>query len=432
VLNAAPDRAAARVVFLVDASGSMNEAGGGVGGVDQKFRLAARAVAGAVALLHADDQLTVLTFNDGVERIGAGTKAESGAGLEERLLRVQPTGPTSPDAALAEVAKAFANKPADAPGMLVLLTDGEIPSMEVGKWEAMLRSTGASLAIIAPPASHRDALSELAEKVSATWYATADATRWAMLLRRAVAERFAGRERTERVEWQSENLEPALHGDTARWQEVWRKSESLEVVRAGKTTLAAVAQRGLGKVGAVAMDDASAAGQALLERMVERLAPPAGDRRITLSSTHEGNHWSLVADAIDGGQFMNGLSLHATIVGIGAPRDVVLDAKGPGRYEARLESSHPFEAIVAERGDGRADHFVGRLQVAQVEVGEWPASVEAGSAMKVPQGAVVLGAADGGRAWSPRVESAPFALAPLLWGIGIVLLMMRLLVGWSG
>ena len=106
----------AQIVFVLDASGSMNESAG-VGMPDQKFRLASRGVRGALELLHADDRLAVLAFNDGVQRIGVGTKREIETGLEERLLRVQPTGPTSPDVALREISSGFSpKKAADAPG----------------------------------------------------------------------------------------------------------------------------------------------------------------------------------------------------------------------------------------------------------------------------------------------------------------------------
>jgi von Willebrand factor type A domain len=430
VFNAAPDRAAARIVFLLDASGSMNESAGPAM-PDQKFRLASRGVMGAIELLHAEDQLAVLAFNGGVQRIGVGTKQELGTSLEEQLLRVQPTGPTSPDVALPEISSAFTNQTADAPAMVVLLTDGEIPSMDVARWEAVLRSAGASLAIIAPRSSHADSLAALAAAVHATWYSTEDATRWPLLLRRAVSERFAGRERTDPLEWQSENLEgAALRGKSARWREVWRKPEALDLARAGTTTLAALAQHGLGRVAALAMKDSSAAGEALVQRVVQRIAPPEGDRRITLSSAHDRDHWKITADAVENGEFLNGLQLHATVVTAEATLDVPLVVTGPGHYEARVESAHPFEAIVAERME-KGEHFVGTLRMPQMEIGEWPASVDAGSLMKIPAAAKVIGTGDSGGAWSARVPRATMALAFPLWITGILLLLASLRVGQS-
>jgi Mg-chelatase subunit ChlD len=427
VFNSSPNRTPARIVFLLDASGSMNETAGPTM-PDQKFRLAAHGVIGAIERLHADDQLTVLTFNDAVHRLAAGTKQELAATLEERLAHVQPTGPTSPDAALPEIASAFANKPPDAPALVILLTDGQIPSIDAARWEATLHAAGASLTLIAPHASPADALSALATTLHAHWYPTEDATRWPLLLRRAVSDAFAGREQTTPLDWHSENFDgPVLQGKIARWREVWRKPEALPLARADDTTLAAIAQRGLGRVAAVAMNDLSPSGTALLQRIVQKLAPPAGDRRVTLSGTRSGEHWLLTADALDDGQFMNELDLHATVINAEATTNVGFHLTAPGHYEAGVESPHPFQAIVAE-----GDHLVGTLPIAQVEISEWPASVEVEDEMKIPAGVMILDPNESADKWAPHVQRTPVALAPVFWGMGILLLLLSLLVKRSG
>jgi hypothetical protein len=418
--NVPPDRPPAHIVFLLDASGSMNESASPTT-PDQKFRLAAQGVLNAVHLLHPKDQLTLLTFNDTVHALAAGTRQQLEPTLHELLTHVQPTGPTDPDAALPAITAAFANKPADAPALLILLTDGEIPTLDLPRWQKALAPTNVSLLIIAPRPQSADALSTLASTLHAHWYTTDDPTLWPTLLQRAVTDPFAGQTHTSPLHWLSQNLAPPLRGKTSSWQDAWLKPEALPLAVAEDHPLAAFAQRGLGKVAALAMP--ADADSALLQALLQKIAPPPGDRRITLAAHRLGNHWQLTADAQDHHHFLNDLHLHANLITADATSDQPLLLTAPGFYEATITSAHPFSAVVTSA----AGHFVGTVQFPQLETDEWPASVDPSTSLLIPPDATLIDPTKNLTPWSPRINGPVLNLTAPCWLAAVMVLLMSVL-----
>ena len=450
VWSAPRERPAARVVFVLDASGSMNEVAEGQLMAERKFRLVARGVESAMELLKDDDLVTVLTFNNQAEKVAAGRKEEL-VGSEPRpsesdratnLLRnaldqVQPTGGTVPDSALELVAEALGeNKPRakdTPPPMVVLLTDGEIPAMDVSKWKLALQKAGAKMTVVAPPSQSSDAvLGQLAKEVGATWLNGENAGAWAGLLKRALAEELMGRAMTTELRWKSDDEK--LTGTTREWIEVWKKAESKLVASSDDRCLAATAQRGLGKVSAVAMgSEKGGEGDALLTRIIKESMPAAGDRRFTLSVRREeeegGGGWIVRADGIETGKFLDGEKLTMRVVDRGEQRVIDMQQTGAGRYEARVDGGEAFAGVVIRKKGGAKDgiQLVGRILPGKTEVGEWPASVEKKAEFLPPTEKISANETDR-RKWKPRIWRWRMDLSRGFWVLGGLLALSSLWV----
>ena len=426
-----PERPGANVIFLLDCSASMNEAGGGAPGLtDRKIALVARGVESALELLQNRDTISVVTFNSDAALVVSGNKKEVEKGLGSKLAELRPQGTTTPDTAL-EIVRSLVPPTPEREGagrmtMLVLLTDGEIPKMNVKAWGELLKKSGTLLTVVAPTPGAlgtlgvgQDVLPVLAKENSATWLALDDAGGWTALLRRAVAERLMGRARTTTIDWNSEfgNQNSELKGTTSRWIETYLKAEakSRAITQSpdpGAKTPAAIARRGLGQVAALAMDADAAESRALLAKLVREAAPSAGDRRFTLTARREAGGWRLRADGHDERGFLNNLQLHATILTPTDSRSVDLPQTAPGTYEVQLSAAvdGPFAAIVT-RSSQPNDVLVGTLRPANVQTDEYPASVESTA---LPQDATVLPADDKSQ-WSPRLAGWSLSMAPSFW-----------------
>ena len=227
-----------QVVFVLDASGSMAEpvAGG------RKFAFVAAGVGEALASLRDQDRVTAVVFGERVRRIAEGTKKEVAGKLVDGLREIAagstpPSGPTVPDGALAEIERSL-----DEQTMVVFLTDGEIPKMDVGRWAKSLGGAKARLTLVSP-GSEEGMLAELARATNAVWLKTNDAGKWPTLLKDAVELPVVGKARKNRVGWKGEGIS----GETGRWVETWTKEGSIlraSSDNANGRALSAVARRG--------------------------------------------------------------------------------------------------------------------------------------------------------------------------------------------
>ena len=144
------------IVFLLDASASMNEVEIIDGTSVRRITLLGRAVEEAVQYLGTADRVTAITFNREARLIADEHGGAAGAALLRRQLSaVEPMGETAPDSALGTVAAAVGQTPG---AVVVLITDGEIPSMDVPMWKALFeRASVSKFVIIAPSSVHSGA-----------------------------------------------------------------------------------------------------------------------------------------------------------------------------------------------------------------------------------------------------------------------------------
>jgi hypothetical protein len=439
-----------QVVFLLDASGSMNEAvalqpetrGAAVqerGTADgTRFRLLAQNVQQAAALLAADDRLAIITFNGGADRLADGTAASVRPMLAAALGGVMPTGTTAPDAALGELRAVLAEPPGTSPSsrLVILVTDGEIPAMAIDRWEALLAAqVGVRLVIIAPPPAPGSLVQRLVQAVpGAALYPAAAPGAWEGLLRRIVSREVDGGAHDTPLPWQAavDWLQPR-GGEASRWMDVWIKPESTLLVRGdptpatGTRPLAALVQRGLGQVAAIAMsgkDD-----RALLDQLLTRVAAAPGDRRFAVmlrkgpssaappGDDTGGSGWRLIADGADANGFIDGERLAANLFLPDRPEPVRITMRqtAPGHYEAAAEGA--VAATVFREASSPV--LLGRVPIPSVETGEWPASFSQG--LQVADNSLALPAEGEGR-WNPApTGSLPLATALQVLAVGCAL-----------
>ncbi|GEM_PF-3298212 len=442
LLSQPPKRPAAHIVFLLDASASMNERASDKL-PERKFTLTARGVQSALELLKADDTISVLTFNGAADVIASGPKSAIESTLAGKLNAVHPTSTTTPDTALdllEPLMPPAPPKPDESSTMLVLLTDGEIPKMDLPKWQALLGRGKTALTIVAPQPSpdSPDALKKLAIAVHAGWLVYDDESQWTALLRRAVAERIMGRAQTSPLDWFStaQAPDPALSGRTTQWIETWPAPNAALCAAPGPasasgefrtpnaafspTVLAATAHRGLGNVAAISFHDDSPAYREFLAQLTRGITPPPGDRRFSLTARREGGRWLLRAEGRDERGFLNDQSLSARILTAADDRaaaTIALPQVAPGVYEASVDAGDSFAAIIT-RKDAQGDTLVGQLRPPWVATSEYPASVEPAA---LPEDATFLDASEKEPAqWAPRLTGWTWHVSNPLWVLAIL------------
>ena len=189
--------------FLLDASRLMNEAA--AAGGERSLRCWAQGVEQAAGMLANDDRVTVITFHNRAEVLADGSRAEVGEKLAERLgggggacgrnRRISALGAV--EAALRGGTGAAGRR-----RLVVLVTDGEIPVMDIGKWKGVLGAASVAgngetrLVIIAPRGAEGEgtALQQLAGAIDGTrWLATDDPHAWRAMLVRVIGNEVAGR-----------------------------------------------------------------------------------------------------------------------------------------------------------------------------------------------------------------------------------------------
>jgi len=401
-----PERPPVRITFLLDASASMNQAASDAR-ADRRFSLVIAGVLEALTLLKPDDQIDVLAFNTSTTPVVSGTLKEIGPKLRETLAAVQPNGTTTPDSALPLLREKLGTE-----AVLILLTDGEVPQVDVGAWSALLSRNKTLFTIVSPPptgGAAKDQLAKLAEATGALTLNFEQADQWPALLRRAVADRLAGRARTDVLKYMMGDV-PAT---TNRWVEAFAKPDAPVRIRVERFALAAVAQRGLGKVAGLTVADDRPRGELLRE-----ISAPPSDPRFGLNVERRGDAFVLTVDAREGDAFINGATLTARTLTTSA-RFVQV---GPGQYEATLPSGGGGGAggqvgvVASERG------VVARFNVPDVVTEELPASV---SRVSPIAGAVML---DAGESYTPRAMLRRTPLQRVCFASAAFLLLAALLL----
>ncbi len=412
------------VLFLLDVSGSLgNPTTSGA----TRFALAARAICGAVQLLKPNDRITVLLFSGRTRQLVNGRAKSVRSILPSLLARIIPNGPTRPNTALPVLRTLLTKK-----ALLVVVTDGRIPHLNVPAWKRLLLRDSVRFAVIAPGHSST-ATQQLIAQTGAMRFSMRHFSQWAGLLRAAVARQLGGIEQTNTVQWTSAPLH--LKGRTEQWDIVYLKHQATLIARAQTHPLAAVWRRGMGKVAAMAFADSSRQAGILRSSLLNMVRPPAGDHHFDINARYRAAHWTVTVSAVDGKRFMNNLQLG---LGIIEQRNRILQTKlkqtAPGKYQVSLPRyirtfSATFWRLIGH-GTNRRRQLLGRIHPPLLPGHYFPAT---GYVRPCPWPGVAQIPADASatQIWHPRVSHGRFKLAGLLWVMAALTTLAAMVRPWA-
>ncbi len=343
------------IIFLMDVSGSLgNRTAAGI----TRFALAAHGLCAAAHLLKPKDRITVLLFSGSTRLLADGRAQRLRPLLPKLLATIVPNGPTRPNSALPDLNKVLTKR-----ALLVVVTDGRIPHLNVSAWKKLLKQFDVRFAVIAPGHSSR-ATEQLVAQTGATRFAMRHFSQWSHLLRAAVARQVEPQPATMPLAWISQPLN--LKGRTELWDRVYRKAGSTLLARSGQHPLAAIWRRGLGKVAAICFSDSSAAAETLRTTMLNMVQAPTGDHHYYISAKRRKHRWDVLVRANDNGLFLNQRRLWiTTIQPRGKHLTIALSQIAPGQYRARLPARvRVFSGVVwrkAGQGEPNGRAIVGYI-----------------------------------------------------------------------
>ncbi len=424
-----PNRKPVRVIFLMDDSGSMIDPVAGTAG-QTEFNVATHAIVNAAEVLHKTDRVQIFAFNGQTRLLLKGTVGAIRGKIVSHLAAIIPTGSTNPDSALPALRKVLQ------PGsILMVLTDGRIPKMNVPAWKRLILSRHIKLVVVAP-LTHDSLLTQVAAVTGAMRFSTYQFRRWPAMLRTALGRELAGQAQTRALSWHEQG--GPFGGITRAWIEVYQKAGAKLLARSnqGDHPLAAVWRFGLGHVAALAFSEKSAAYRQLLARILRTLVPPPGNPNFVLSQRRMGQVWRVRVLARDAHGFINDAHLLMRLVASSRAltRLMPLWQTGPGEYQAtaKLAGGQAAAATVTEHRASR-QIFIGRLNGPALAGPYFPATapVYRGQWKKVRWMSAAASRRPGaaGAKWQPRLKGAKVKLAPLLLWAGIIL---SLTVLWAG
>ncbi len=416
-LASIPPHTPKHIIFLLDASGSMNEAAI-PNRPGNKFSLALSGIQQSLQLLRPEDTVSIITFNATANLAVNDTVQNLPADNFDQLRQIIPTGATNPDSALTILPTILAPD-----SLLILLTDGEIPSIDIPHWSKLFADTKSHLAILAPP-SNRGQLADLSRATHANWLATSDPSQWPSLLMQALEDQYAGAAMRTPKALKSISIAP-LSGQTTRWIETFAKPEAqlYATSQDGTHPLAATARRGLGQVGAIAFADTGTPYASLLSILRQNILASPGDHRFTIQAQRQHDTWLITADGLEPHGFINNehLNLHA-IFPDGTTTDLPLPQIAPGKYQAKLAAfSGPFTVIITRNANPPT--LIARLQPPSLPSNEWPAIT---TAQFIAPPVTTLLPPNNNSPWNPHLKSKIFPLLHLLILLASTLLLAAL------
>ncbi len=427
--SVSPNRKPVRVVFLMDDSGSMVDPVAGTAG-QTEFNVATHAIVNAVALLHKTDRVKIFAFNGQTQLLLAGTAGAIRRKIVSRLASIVPTGATNPDSALPALRKTL--RPAT---ILIVLTDGRIPKMNLPAWTHLILSRHIKLVAVAP-LTRDSVLTQVALATRAMRFSTYQYRRWPAMLRTALSRELAGKARTTALSWHE--IGGKLSGITRTWIQVYHKTGATLLARSnqGNHPLAAVWRFGLGHVAALAFSEKSAAYRLLLLQILRKIVPPPGNPDFVLRQHRLGRLWRVRVLARDTHGFMNGADLAMRLVesSRATTRLIPLPQTGPGQYQATatLSGRQAVAATITEhRPNGQI--LIGRINGPALAGPYFPATAGTYRCPWINVRWINIApakppAAAAGK-WQPRLKESRLNLAPLLLWAGIF---MALAVLWAG
>ncbi len=172
------ERRPVRLVLVIDASGSMNEAVGGV----RKLTLATQAVLALRPALGPDDRVAIVAFATEAQPVSPLRPVAEWAALRRSLLTLTAGGGTRISPALGAALGLLLPEPADEETArhVLLLSDGRSEDFEVARLAGAFREAGVSVSAVATGAdADRGRLGRLAEATGGRLYVERDLARLA-------------------------------------------------------------------------------------------------------------------------------------------------------------------------------------------------------------------------------------------------------------
>jgi hypothetical protein len=417
-----PHQRPQNVVFLLDASGSMgNSTALGV----TRFALAAHAITLAAHMLKPHDRISILLFAGKTRELISGTAKMVVPRLPGLLARVAPDGPTRPNSALPVLQNVLRQK-----ALLVLITDGRIPHLNIPAWKKLLLQKAIRFTVIAPRQSS-PAVNKLLTATAAIHDVSTHFTQWAAFLHHAVARHLGGITQTAILHWHSAPMK--LHGNTHQWDRVYLKRSATMMASSQTHALAALWRRGLGSVAAIAFRGGKQA-EILRGKLLDRVSPPAGDRRFTITAERRQSHWLIHAHGSSRGVFLNNLHLGLTIIEPHkAPFEMAMAQTAPGTYQTRLPRGvHTFSAAVWQQSESRShlrEHLIGHITPPWLPDNYFPAT---GRIQRCPwKGIKVIPAhAPATLIWNPDLRGRTLNLTEILWALSTMAAMGAIIMAW--
>lgn len=402
-----PDLPPRTINLLLDASGSM----AGQLADATKYDLAVAAVLGCLRTLPARDQVNLVTYATGATQIWTGPipapepqRTDHLRTLATQLRRQRPNGPTNADTVLPTLARA--------PGLTILFSDGQIPSLAQAQWLDYLRTHNQSLVVIAPPDA-TGAVQQLVTASAGRWLDGRDPRLWLSLFTQAVTDTRLGTARQTPLTWTGYNQT----GTTSAWTEVYPQPGVTPTLLSTDTpprALAALWPRGLGRVATLAAQvDAG-----IPAKILASVTAATGQRQWVYDVQNTDEGYQITVDTPAAGGWQNELHLEAMLYG--SQKTYKLTPIAPGRYRTLCASPDATVARLIWR-QPTGDQLAYVLSLPQIASAEIPAvaSVQPAPASSTlrplsgPQPPL----------WHPHLVGRAWPLAPLLWlACGVILL----------
>lgn len=325
-LSATPPQPRGQWVILLDASGSMGEAG--------KWPAALAAAERALASVGADESVSLIMFNRSPRGI---IDHQSPAAVVQALHGLNdfaPTGPTGLRPALESIAGEKTG-----PTRVLLVTDGDV---DLGDVNALAKQmSAASIQLFALISTPSDPITRLATATGGTASIESSPANWP----RTLAGMAGAARSTPAAVTGGIHGTGALSGQTIRATQRWPSWQRSGAAILGTTADAPVVaewQAGLGRIVSIAADIRADD----LANIAGRSRSSVNDPRFTVDIDETVGR--VTADAIDNGRPMNGLALLLKRGDLARAFSRV----APGRYEAAIESG-PEPSVAVISLDGR-------------------------------------------------------------------------------
>ncbi|NNM85969.1 MAG: VWA domain-containing protein [Phycisphaerales bacterium] len=417
------------ITFLLDASGSMASHVASSGGAS-RFGLALHSAAIAAQLLSHNSNINVLAFSGRAQLLFRGHPAAFHAALAQLQQRVRPTGPTNPDTALSAIRRV-----ARVGSMFILITDGQIPKLNVSAWTQLIDNHHLRFTVIAPP-GESPALRSLLAQTHAQHLAAVNPMAWSVLLHRAVAQVLFGQVHHAIIPWSAPQLN--LSGQTNLWTQTWLKAGAQQIALSQTPKampLAAVWRVGLGKVAALCFQGETSDFSSLLEALIQRVVPSPADNRFNVTARRDVDHWSVEVNAMANGRFLNRRHLTLRIISpdiAPPPHSFQLNQVAPGQYNCKLPRSiESFVAVLSEDTNAHSRRFISVVSPPELPARIWPATLGDIPPRKLHAQVLPIGSlATHLPYWHPTGLAHRLSLAPMLWILAALLGLLSL--AWTG
>lgn len=349
-LASSPPTPTTRWILLVDGSGSMSQdAGGGI----SRWQTAARAVIHLLPNLPSADPVEIGQFSDTVRWwLQASTAAEA-ARTPLPPADAFAHGPTNLELALNQIAGDTNGK---LPTELLLLSDCDATLDHRKELADLLVRKRIRLDVLA--IGHGSALENIRAICATTGghvVESFDPRQWSRSMAKLSQAALAPRIVREPVTVVFENEAKSLGSETAAvWNRTWLKPQAEQWASAMRNhtevPMAGYWRVGSGCVAAVAWE----LDQSRVELLAERIAQKPRDPRFSVH-WENGRRVQVVVEAVDRGQFINGLTIRLVLAEDAGLGQVPLGQTGPGRYEASIAATENPRIGTLRIGDETID-----------------------------------------------------------------------------